>query len=368
VVVELAAAHRRAGHRSMIICFGARGPLADLAEREGVRVCALGRKPGPSLRSFTALAGVFRRYRPDIIQTHGCGLHHYGAAASRLAGAPVLVNTRHGTGALHASPRQDAVFRAALPFTDMVVCCSEDLRRYVVKEKGIPESRTLVIRNGIRLERFEPGPKRPTGRPVRFGTVGNLRGEKAHTCLVDAFAEVARMLPDSTLRIVGHGPLRGDLERQIRTLGLSRQVKLEGDWPDAAPFYREIDLFVLSSVTEGLPLVVLEAMASGLPIVSTRVGGVPEVAPEGQVATYCPVGDSHALAQAMREAATSPHRLERGEEAVRIARRDFSIEAFQRSYQRLFRQLTRSRSPGQAADHAQTYSPTRFSPPSGAHG
>jgi glycosyltransferase involved in cell wall biosynthesis len=140
--------------------------------------------------------------------------------------------------------------------------------------------------------------------------------------------------------------LRSQIESGVARLGLQDSVTLHGSDLDVAGFLSTLGIFVLSSVTEGLPVVILEAMAAGLPIVSTRVGGVPEAAPEGEVATYCPPQNPALLAQAMYDTATSSTLAARGEAARRVARERFGIVSMWQSYCRLFQELLELRSAG----------------------
>jgi glycosyltransferase involved in cell wall biosynthesis len=220
-----------------------------------------------------------------------------------------------------------------------VVFVSEELRTWCVGQFGMPEKKTTVIRNGIRVDRFLAQPASPgaAGPRIRFGTVGRIIPVKAHDKLVDAFRKVVGLLPAAELRIVGGGPLEEAVAEQVRRLSLGKCIRLEGPRSDVSGFLQELDVFVLSSLHEGLPLVILEAMAAGLPIVSTRVGGVPEVAPEDEVAWYSPPGDADALAGAMCEAALSADLRQRGLRARELAVANFQVSTMARKYEALYR-------------------------------
>jgi glycosyltransferase involved in cell wall biosynthesis len=197
-----------------------------------------------------------------------------------------------------------------------------------------------VILNGIPMESFLARPAAPGSRlpRIRFGTIGRLVPAKAHSILIDAFARVSRSIPAAELSIFGYGSLDAELAGQIARLGLEARVRLEGRTGDSPGALADLDVFVLSSVSEGLPLVILEAMAAGLPIVSTSVGGVPEVLPE-ESAWLCPPGDTEALARAMLQAAESGDLRERGETARRVATASCGLEHMARRYEELYRRL-----------------------------
>jgi glycosyltransferase involved in cell wall biosynthesis len=197
-----------------------------------------------------------------------------------------------------------------------------------------------VIRNGIPLDGFLARPASPGSRlpRIRFGTIGRLVPAKGHSILIDAFALVCRSAPAVELSIFGYGSLAAELAGQIARLGLEGRVRLEGRTEDSPGALADLDVFVLSSVNEGLPLVILEAMAAGLPILSTSVGGVPEVLPK-ESSWLCPPGDTGALAGAMLRAVECGDLRERGETSRRVAAAGYGLEHMVRRYEDLYRRL-----------------------------
>jgi glycosyltransferase involved in cell wall biosynthesis len=198
-----------------------------------------------------------------------------------------------------------------------------------------------VILNGIRLDRFLAHPASPgSARPaIRFGTIGRLVPAKGHAILIEAFSRIADRLPEATLKIVGYGPLEDQLRAQIRRLGIDGRVTLAGRTDDTARVFQSLDVFVFSSVNEGLPLVIMEAMAAGLPIVSTRIGGVSEVAPESLFPWFCTPGDPSALASAVLQAAQSAELARIGAEGRRIAASRHGIAQMSEAYEALYIRL-----------------------------
>jgi glycosyltransferase involved in cell wall biosynthesis len=129
----------------------------------------------------------------------------------------------------------------------------------------------------------------------------------------------------------------------VERLGLAERVTVEGTTSDVPSVLRDLDIFVMSSLSEGLPMVILEAMAAGLPIVSTQVGGIPEVAPERTVARYCIPGSAPALAEAMYDSAVSPKLAEMGRASRAAVCENHSMSRSQKNYEALYREmLTRS--------------------------
>jgi glycosyltransferase involved in cell wall biosynthesis len=356
LAVDLARAQKAAGHHPLIYCLGQKGAFADQAESSGIPVIAFHKGAGMRPGTVFQIARQLKQDRPDILHGHNHLVHHYAVAAARLAGVPVVVNTRHreevqilekadGSGFCRSneSPdkKADLIFRAALPWTDALIFISEDTRRFFVDHRGIPAAKTHVILNGAPLEPFLARPASPGSvlPRFRFGTAGRMVPAKDHLMLVDAFAIVAKALPEAELHFAGNGPLRERIEERIADLDLGKRITLHGPLFDMPGYLSGLDAFVLSSLTEGLPIAILEAMAARLPIVSTRVAGVPEAAPEGRIARYAPMGDAPALAKAMIETARDPQIAAKGEEGCRLACTEFTIERMWKEHEALFQSL-----------------------------
>jgi glycosyltransferase involved in cell wall biosynthesis len=339
MAVELAIAQKSAGHDPFIYCVSEPGALAAQAVAAGVPVIPFHKPPGFSPRAILAMARRMRTDRPDAVHTHNWIIHHYGAAAAALARVRAVVNTQHGLETV--SPRQTRLFRSVLPATDAVVFVAEEARRVFQDAIRLPAAKARVIRNGIPVGRFmakaaSPGARRPH---IRFGTVGRIVPIKDHATLLRAFALLRDRLPGCSLRIVGYGALQPQIENLARELELGDRFAILPPDSDIPSFLLELDLFVLSSWSEGLPVCVLEAMAAGVPIISTRVGGIPEVAAEGQIAWYCPPHNPEMLAVTMYNAANSADLSARGGRARLSAETSFSIESTFAAYEKLFLEL-----------------------------
>jgi glycosyltransferase involved in cell wall biosynthesis len=237
--------------------------------------------------------------------------------------------------------KSDLIFRATLPWVGSVVMISEATRQFFVRYRGIPAAKAHVILNGAHLERFLKAPAHPGAAAprIRFGIAARLVPEKDHFTLLRAFAEVAAEIPGAELRIAGDGPLRDRVCAFAQELNLESRVTFLGAVSDTAQFLSELDIFVLSSLNEGLPLAVLEAMAAGLPVVATRAGGVEEAAVDGQNAYLAAPGDSHGLAQAMIRMARTQDLAQMGVLGRRIVQDRFRIEQTWHEYHKLFLSL-----------------------------
>ena len=207
LAVEMAKRQLRAGHETSICCMFHAGALARHAEHNGIRVRAFAKSPGFSVRFVLQLAQHLRSAGIQVLQTHNALVHHYGTLAARLAGVPVVVNTRHGSALADWNDRRERLYKSALRWTDRVILVSADLQREFVNVSKVPLDKTRVILNGIDFEAFSEHRARPGSRypAVRFGSVGRLVPEKDHATLLRAFARVAAQLDFAELHILGDG-------------------------------------------------------------------------------------------------------------------------------------------------------------------
>jgi glycosyltransferase involved in cell wall biosynthesis len=354
LAIELAYQQKATGHEPIIYCLTHRGYFADEAEAAGIRIVAFKKPPGPSPTTFRKILATLKADAPDILHTHNHLVHHYGVAAGRLAGVPAIVNTRHDAGQqitgqgeklilTTTSPdkKADLIYRVTLPWTDAFVMISESTRQFFIRHRGLPANRTHVILNGAPLARFignpaTPGAQRPK---IRFGTASRMVAEKDHFTLVRAFAEVARVIPDAELHVAGDGPLDSRIRSLISTLDLNQRVILHGAVRDVPSYLRRLDIFVMASLSEGLPMIILEAMAAGLPIVSTRAGGIPEAAVDGLNAKFAEPGDAGGLAKQMMAMAACQNLAEIGAHGRTVVTKRFQIDRTWLDYEKLFEQV-----------------------------
>jgi glycosyltransferase involved in cell wall biosynthesis len=298
VALDLAAGQVRRGHRVSVVSLAPPpdGPLAAEFRDAGVGVLtvAKGRGLDPTLAARLALQ--FRTLRADVVHTHNPQPLIYGAPAARLAGA-VAIHTKHG---MNPGSRGNMLLRrAAARGVSAFVAVSEVTAEQARAQRDCPLDRLVVVPNGIRLERFAPDADRrvamraelgiPAGAWV-VGTVGRVDEYKNHPLLVRAMAP---MLGERhRLVIIGDGPAREALDAAVAALPEPRWCHVLGRRMDVDKLLPGLDVFALPSSSEGLPLVVPEAMAVGLPIVATAVGGLPTVVDDGVTGLLCPVDEA----------------------------------------------------------------------------
>lgn len=345
VAVDLACAQRAAGEVVAVIALGPLpegSPLAEELRAAGVELRAIGVGAGLEPLLPARLACLLRRLAAEVVHTHNPRALLYGAAAGRLAGA-VVVHTKHG-----ANPdggRRLLLRRAAARLVSALVAVSPQTAEVARRRREVAIDRLLVIENGIRLDRFAPdGAARsrlrealaiPEGALV-LGTVGRLAPEKDQALLLRA---AAPLLGDAVhLVVVGDGPEAAALEAQARAAGIAPFTHLLGARADVPQLLAAFDVFVLPSRSEGLPLVIAEAMATALPVVASRVGGVPAVIDEGRTGLLVEPGDEAGLRAALialRDDRAHASRI--GCAARKEAMARFSSERMAREYLAVYR-------------------------------
>jgi glycosyltransferase involved in cell wall biosynthesis len=346
VALDLAIGQRQAGHTLHVVSLAAQapgepGPLAREFAAAGVATHEVPRRDGLDPTLTVKLARCLRGLGADVVHTHNPLPLIYGAPAARLIGA-VSIHTKHGRNPGGRGHR--LLRRAAAELTHAFVAVS-DVTAAQARQLHDCSSRKLhVIPNGIRLERFAPNPRARAEQRLALGipddawvvgSVGRLDEFKNHVLLVRALApHLSRRLQ---LVLVGEGPARADIEAAVAAVPDGRYVHLLGRRMDVDQIMPAFDVFALPSRSEGLPLVLPEAMACALPIVATEVGGVPSVVDEGETGLLVPV-DEAALADALGQLAADPARAKAmGRHAREAALARFSAQRMVHEYLELYR-------------------------------
>jgi glycosyltransferase involved in cell wall biosynthesis len=331
LLVEFA---RHAGRQQFALHFvslSTRGPIADELEAAGWPVTALEAPDGLRPDLVMRLALLFRRLKADIIHTHDERPNIYAAPAAWMTGMR-CIHTRHSQGS-KLSGRQQFLVRLSSMCNDAFVCISRDSARWAVRQ-GVSRHRVTVRHNGIDLTRFAYTGPNASGPAV---IVARLAPEKDIGTLLRAVALLRQSHPDFRLEIAGDGPERPSLEQIASELQLGETVRFLGTVREVPALLERARLFLLSSITEGVSLTLLEAMARGLPIVATRVGGNPEVVADGETGLLVPPSSPEALASAAAGLWTAPDLCARMGEAGRLrAESLFDVRAMVAAYEKLY--------------------------------
>ena len=358
VALDLASGQKQRGAEVLAVSLEepADGPMAAEYGARGVEVVRAHKRPGGSLTGpitgidpslWPRLASLFRKRAIDIVHTHNPPPLIYGAPASWLARAG-CVHTKHGANAMPARRRMLA--RAAARFCDAYVAVSRATEAQAERDRDVGKAKLTTIENGIDLSRFAPSDRARAAARTELGlppdayvvgTVGRLVREKNQAALVRAMAPL--LSAAVRLVIVGDGEERATVERAIAALGdKAAFVQLLGARSDTPRLYAALDLFALSSDSEGLPLVIIEAMASALPVLATAVGGIAAVVVEGVTGALVPVGDVGALTARLGELAAAPALGVRwGAEGRRRALARYSAERMLDDYLAVYERIRR---------------------------
>ncbi len=334
-----------------------------VAERHGVavvRVDELHREISP-LRDVVAalrLARLIRRERPQILHTHTAKAGAVGRLAAVLAGGarpPIIVHTFHGHVLRgYFGPVRTHLFRllerALAHVSTRLVAVSPEVRDDLVALKVAPADKFEVVRLGIELgERVdEDETVRDETRRVlgivgeRFvvGWIGRMTAVKNTDLILRAFADLRERGVDAVLCLVGDGPDRAELERRAHELGVMRHCLFLGYQEEVARFYSAFDTLLLTSVNEGTPVTTIESLAAARPVVSTRVGGVPDVVEDGVDGFLAESGDAGGLADALERLARDPElRAQMGRAGRERVLTRYAVDRLVGDVDRLYRRL-----------------------------
>jgi glycosyltransferase involved in cell wall biosynthesis len=288
------------------------------------------------------------RFSADVLVCHGYKANMVGRLAARSCGIPAVAVARGWTGESWKVRLYEAADRLHLRYMDRVVCVSH-AQAVKVRRAGVPPAKIVVIPNAARLNIALPADveaRDQLGSFVADGAdwlviaAGRLSREKGFSILIDAARLVLDRLPSARFIVFGEGALRPALERQIAVAGLTHHFALPGHRSDFDQLLASADLFVLPSLTEGLPNVVLEASSAGVPVIATAVGGNPEIIVDGVTGRLVPPNDSQALANQIVHLLTDEAgRRRMGQAAREYVTRRFSFARQAEMYLTLFREL-----------------------------
>lgn len=277
-------------------------PLARLPLRRGFG------RPAEDARALRTVGSLLERQPFELVHAHSAKAGVVGRIAAHRAGLPVVYSPHCfpfvGPWGWPRRTFATTVERSLGPITDAIVCVAEDERRLALKHRLVPPERLEVVYNGVATAdlalQAEPELKAfADGRPLA-GCVAVLRPQKAVHVFVAAAPKILAEAPDARLAVVGEGELLPELRAQARDLKLDpARFRFFPFRPPAARALRALDVFVLPSAWEALPISLLEALAEGVPQVATDVGGSAEAIGEGETGLLCPPNDPDALAQSV---------------------------------------------------------------------
>jgi L-malate glycosyltransferase len=321
---------RALGHRTMLVAHAA-GELRQRAA-EGLDLLPLAPRTEMDLSAAWRLSRLVKQLKPDVVHAHdphGVAMAALALSMSTQLAKPPLVAARRVDFHLKGNSLSRWKYRQV----DCFVCASDAIRNMLLGD-GVPPARAVTVHEGIDLGRVDAAPPAklhedlwlPHHAPI-VGNVAALVPHKGQRHFIDAARLVLPHVPDARFVIAGEGELRAALEKQIRDHHLEKHVVLAGFRPDVLSVHKAFDVFVMSSVTEGLGTSLLDAMAASKPIVATAAGGIPEVVVDGETGFLVPPRDHQAMAAAIiRLLEDEKLRRGMGEAGRRRAESRFSAE------------------------------------------
>jgi glycosyltransferase involved in cell wall biosynthesis len=277
--------------------------------------------PFRDFMTFWRLYRLMVKHKPDIVHTHTSKAGFVGRWAAKLAGVPVIVHTFHGhTFHSYFSPAVSRVFitleQITAKISDTIIALTQGLRRELTETYHITrKERMIVLPLGLDLERFARTPRKegkfreawgiPADAPL-IGIAGRFVPIKNHPMFLEAAAMIKAQKPNAHFVMVGDGELRHQVEAKIKELGLTGSITLTGWQEDMTLPYADMNVFVMTSLNEGTPVTVIEALAAGCPVVATAVGGLPDLLDGGAFGTLVPSRDVEALTKAILQMLDNP--------------------------------------------------------------
>jgi glycosyltransferase involved in cell wall biosynthesis len=340
LVFQLCHLQREQGHLPCVYTVGNLGALGEQMQKEGFTVQSrVGRNLFDGVRNFFR---IFKRTRPDVVHLHNPTPATYAALSARLAGVPCIVSTRHS---LVAPPHiliRELKYAFAAACCDWVVAICDATADNLKSLHSVSARKIVRVYNGAVPLQQTPSECWPTKDGFTLVYVGRLEPVKNHVLLLNAFCAAHASMPELRLWMVGGGSERKKLENLALELGISEYVKFWGQQLDVAPFFSAADAFVMSSISEGLPISLLQAFSLGLPAVVTKVGGMAEVVKLAQAGITVPVTDPAAMAAAfVRVAGDDVERANFSANAADAFHSHFTLQTMADAYMKLY--LTSSR-------------------------
>jgi sugar transferase (PEP-CTERM/EpsH1 system associated) len=314
--------------------------LADI----NIEVFVIPQVKKPDYFTFVKLARILREMKTDIIHTHNTQPFIDGTLAALLSGVKTIIHTDHSR-TFPDKKRYMIAERIMSFFTHKIIGVSDSVTYNLIHYEKIPHDKMLTIHNGINAADYDIDIEKLKKRreigldnnsPV-IGISSRLCYIKGITYLLKAMCDVCKGYNNVSLVIIGDGPQKKELEQQAVSLGIKRNVYFLGETDKIQPLLKIFDIFVLPSLSEGMPVCLLEAMASGCPIVATNVGGIPEMIENGKNGILVRPADSNALSKAILYLLENePVRKSLAIEGKRVVREHFSALKMTRMYEQLY--------------------------------
>lgn len=362
VLVELINHMPDTHYRHAIVCITEATDFKKRIHRSDVPIFELHKRPGHEPGLYRRAWTLLRQLKPAIVHTYNISGMEL-AFVARVAGVRCCVHAEHGRDAsdpLGRNWKYNALRKVSRMFIDRWIAVSMDLHAWMADTLHVSHANRILVYNGVATGRFrhDTEVRRRLRHDLGFkeselviGTIGRLDPVKNQTLLIDAFADLRQRGAGARDRlrlvIVGDGPLRADLQTRVAQAEIQRVTWMPGARDDVADILNALDLFVLPSIAEGVPMTILEAMATSRPVVATAVGGNAEVVLDNETGFLVPDGDAAALSAAIGRYIDEPSLLDKHGAAARMrVQQHFSIEAMTAKYTSLYDGLLLAKAQG----------------------
>jgi glycosyltransferase involved in cell wall biosynthesis len=328
-----------------VVCLSGRGHFSEVIETAGIPVHYLNARSFLDLpRLFVRLFFTLRKLRPAIVQTFLFHANLMGRICARLAGVKVVVSGLRV--AEHRNRWHGRLDRWTNRLVDCNVCVSQGVADFAEKSMGLRRNKLFVIPNAVEGDRFAkvvPADLKPLGIPENCRvmiSIGRLERQKGFDLLIDAVTKLSKIPEDLRFLIVGDGPDAANLKLLVRNKRLDQHVCFAGRREDVPQLLAASNVFILPSRWEGMPNVVLEAMAAGLCVITTDVEGIPELIQDGVNGIVVPVESAARLAKAIEFVlANTGFAREAGAKSQQLVREQFTIDKITREYDQHYRRF-----------------------------
>lgn len=334
----------------IVCCLDYLGHLGEKLKEKGINIFALNRKKGIDFHLIGRLTKLMRKYKVSIMHAHSYSPYFYGATAGILAKVPTIIFTEHGRFFPDRKRVKRIIYNQFLSlFTTQFVAVSEDIKKSLVVYEGIQEKKIMVILNGVDVDKFNIDIQldkkkkefnlEPTDKIIAL--VARLEMRKDIPTLLKAMTHVLKVFKETKLLIVGEGELQTKLKDLSKELEIYKNVIFCGRREDIPEIMKIIDIYVLSSISEGTSVTLLEAMAAKKPIVATNVGGNPKVIQDSISGILVPPQNPDILAEKIISLLGHPERcIKMGEEGYKIVQEKFSLQRMVSDYEMLYKNST----------------------------
>jgi glycosyltransferase involved in cell wall biosynthesis len=335
VVVDLARAFNKKGYKSLVCTTMFGGELVQELELSNIPFQSLYLKKSYDPRALIPVMRYLKNNRVDVVITHGTSGSLIPRIAAIFSKIPVFINVEH-TISDHKNSYLIFINKILSSFTDKIICVSEQARQSLLKIEKTKLDKVLVIHNGLDTSRFssvKETDKKENDKRKRVGIVASFSEVKGHVYFVEAAAKIVKFYKNVEFIFVGDGNLRPKIEQKVSEYGLDTYTRFLGVRSDVGDLLQTFDVFVLSSLWEGLPISLLEAQYFGVASVVTNVGGIPEVIENEYNGLLVPPRNPDAMASAiLRVLNDDKLRNNLGSHGSEIFTQKFSIEKMSNAY------------------------------------